>query len=522
MQIDINLIKNKSDVWINKNYPDIYLFIETIQLGKTWKEKLYIHHKDIKDIPKCYCNKELIYKSFTKGYGSYCSTKCLSNSEEIKNKRKQSCITKYGVENPMQNKIFSEKLKETIFNKYGVENISKLKSIKDKIKKTNINKFGYEYVSQIPSVKNILSDKMIARQEELTTKRNSQIYQYLESKTKNLNIKLIANNSSNYKFLCINCNNEFNIHKNLLNDRIKNKNTICIICNKINSSSDAQEQLYNYIKTIYNGIILKNNRSIINGELDIYLPELQIAIEFNGIYWHSDIYKDKNYHINKTNECINLNIKLIHIWEDEWLQKKEIILSRIKNLIGISNKIYARKCIIKEIDNKEYKLFIEENHLQGFVGAKIKLGLFHNNEIVSVMSFGNLRKNMGYIKQEGCFELLRFCNKLNYSVIGGASKLLNYFIKNNRVLNIISYANIDWSFGELYKNLGFTKLYDTKPNYFYYKNGNRYNRFSFRKDILIKRGYNKSLSESEIMKKEGYYKIYNCGNSKYELKIYTL
>ena len=191
-----------------------------------------------------------------------------------------------------------------------------------------------------------------------------------------------------------------------MNDRIKNKNTICIICNKINSSSDAQEQLYNYIKTIYNGIILKNNRSIINGELDIYLPELQIAIEFNGIYWHSDIYKDKNYHINKTNECINLNIKLIHIWEDEWLQKKEIILSRIKNLIGISNKIYARKCIIKEIDNKEYKLFIEENHLQGFVGAKIKLGLFHNNEIVSVMSFGNLRKNMGYIYKSICIQII--------------------------------------------------------------------------------------------------------------------
>ena len=244
-----------------------------------------------------------------------------------------------------------------------------------------------------------------------------------------------------------------------------------------------------------------------------------MAFEYNGLYWHSDVFKDRKYHINKTKSCYENDIKLIHIWEDEWINKEDIVMSRIKNLLGGSKIIYARKCKIAEIDKKTSDQFLKDNHIQGSVISKNNIGLYYDDDLVSVMTFGSLRKNLGYCSKEGHHELLRFCNKLGTSVIGGASKILKYFIRNYKPVNIISYADISWSNGSLYKKLGFDEIGITDPNYFWVKNGIRYNRFSFRKDILVKEGYDPNLSESEIMRERGYYKIYNCGNLKFELKI---
>ena len=257
------------------------------------------------------------------------------------------------------------------------------------------------------------------------------------------------------------------------------------------------------------------------GEIDVYIPELKIGIEYNGLYWHSDIYKDKNYHINKTNNAKNTDIKLIHIFEDEWLYKQDIVKSRLLNIIGKTpNKIYARKCTIKEVSSKDCSSFLDQNHIQGKLGAKVRLGLYYNDELVSVMTFGNLRKNLGQSSKEGSYELLRFCNKLNTTVIGGASKLFKYFINNYNPNTIISYADRRWSEGNLYYNLGFKLLGETKPNYFYTNKRflKRESRFKYRKDILIKQGFNPNKSEHEIMKERGYARIYDCGTLKFEYK----
>jgi hypothetical protein len=162
---------------------------------------------------------------------------------------------------------------------------------------------------------------------------------------------------------------------------------------------------------------------------------------------------------------------------------------------------------------------VEENHLQGYVSSKYNIGLKYNGELVSIMSFGGLRKSLGQNSVNGHYELLRLCNKIGHSVIGGASRMLKFFIKDKSPIEIISYADRSWSSGSVYHRMGFKFDHETIPNYFWVKNGLRYNRFSFRKDLLVKNGADPNLSESKIMKSKGYYRIYDSGNLKFTLRL---
>ncbi len=274
--------------------------------------------------------------------------------------------------------------------------------------------------------------------------------------------------------------------------------------------SGKERLLLDYIKSIYFSEIIENSKKIINPlELDIFIPDRDLAIEFNGNYWHSEAGgKNKNYHIDKTNLCREKGIQLIHIFEHQWDDKSEIFKSVISNKLGLSTKIYARKCKVVELDNCSE--FLNTNHLQGNCGSSVKLGLTYNGELVSVMTFGKPRFNKSYE-----FELLRFCNKLNTSVVGGASKLLNYFEKKYSPKSIISYANLQWSDGNVYKNLGFTELSISEPNYWWTKSESVLTRYQCQKHKLkdlLKDKFNPELSEKENMEKAGYSRLFDCGN----------
>ena len=222
-------------------------------------------------------------------------------------------------------------------------------------------------------------------------------------------------------------------------------------------------------------------------------------------YIHSSDKKDKNYHIDKTEYFKKRGIRIVHIWEDDWTYKQDIVKSIIRNLIGkTNNKIYARKCQVKEIkDVKLVRKFLDENHIQGFVSSKIKLGLYYNSELVSIMLFD---KNEGRKKmKESEWNLSRFCNKLNLSVVGGASKLLSYFKKYN-LKRIVSYADNDWSIGELYLKLGFKEVNKTNSDYKYIVEGKRIHKSRFRKSKT-------GISESNI----DLLKVYDCGKIKFEI-----
>lgn len=286
-----------------------------------------------------------------------------------------------------------------------------------------------------------------------------------------------------------------------------------------NSLSVGEDEIYNFIiNNLSIADTQKRVRNLVKGyELDIYLPSHKLAIEYNGLRWHSELFHDRKYHINKTKECEKYGIRLIHIFEDEWQKHPEIVLSRISNIVGHSNnRIFARKCELREVDSKTAASFLEENHLQGKVNGKFRYGLYYSDELVSLMTFGNLRKPLGNVKQEGSYELLRFCNKLDTTVVGGASRLLSYFIKTVRPQTIISYADKRWSVGHLYETLGFRLTHNSQPSYFYIIKGERVNRFSLRKDILVsKYGCPPDMSEHEFCKSKKWYRIYDCGAACY-------
>jgi hypothetical protein len=204
-------------------------------------------------------------------------------------------------------------------------------------------------------------------------------------------------------------------------------------------------ELRQYIKQLLpNENIVFNDRKILNGlELDIYIPNKKIAIEFDGIYYHSELSgnKNKNYHLNKTKICLEKNIQLIHILEDEWINKQSIVKFRLENvLIKRKEKVYyARKCIVKELTRKQKNKFLNNYHLQGTINSTINLGLFKDNELISVISLGKLRKSLGSNSKRGEYELLRYAtSKL---VIGGFAKLIKHFIKKYEVKKIITYAD---------------------------------------------------------------------------------
>lgn len=287
--------------------------------------------------------------------------------------------------------------------------------------------------------------------------------------------------------------------------------------------SRSENEIFEYIKANTQLQVLNNVRGILsdNKELDIYIPSKKIAIEYNGMRWHSEEFgKDKNYHINKLNECNQQGIRLIQVFETEYIKNKDLILKKILHIIGetkVTQKVYARKCRVSEITKNEAELFLNKHHIQGFTSSTVYLGLIHDDKIVSVMSFKR-QTNNSYK-----WELTRFSSDNSLLVIGGAGKLFAYFIEKYDPSEIKSFADRRWTVDEnenLYTKLGFKLYRTTQPDYRYTKTQTDYiHKFRFRKEKLHKKyGFPMSMTESEMTSALGYYKIWDCGLFKF---VYT-
>lgn len=289
----------------------------------------------------------------------------------------------------------------------------------------------------------------------------------------------------------------------------------CPKCKKW-GTSDQEQSIVLFLKSYLDNVI-ENDRSIIPPyELDIVLPDVGIAIEYCGLYWHSELAgKDKNYHLEKTIQCEEKGYKLITIFEDELIDNKNMVFSKLKNIIGINDtsikRVYARKCQVKELDRKTAIEFCNNNHLQGYNGSNIRLGLFYKDELVSVMTFSKPSIAKGGKNKNGVWELQRFCSKVNYIVVGGASKLLKYFERNYEWKEIFSYADRRWSSGNVYNKLNFEFVGYTKPSYWYLRKQTRLHRFALRKMQDDPR----DQTEWEIRKSQGWNRIWDCGNLRF-------
>lgn len=404
------------------------------------------------------------------------------------------------------------KSKNTCLQLYGTDNVNKLDSIKNKIIQTSLKKFGSKYY--------ILSEKFSKHLHIINMKKRYNMFLSNEFSSPEFTFEYYIDGHED-DILTWKCKKCGRVFKDYRRDYFHGVGR-CLKCYPISINiSKAEKEIVNFLKSIGIQNIIENDRSLIKKELDIICPDEKIAIEFDGVHWHTtEFITESNYHLNKTRLCNDKGYQLIHIFENEWIEKRDIVYSRIKSIFNkYDNRIFARKCIIKEVCENDKKIFLNNNHLQGNCISKYNIGLYYNNELVSLMTFGGYRYNLGRISKENEYEMLRFCNKLNTTVIGGASKLLNYFIKTYKPIKIISYADKRWSNGKLYEKLGFNWKYDTQPNYYYNIKDHLENRFNWRKSELPNKLkiFDENLSEVQNMKNNGYYQIFDCGSKLYEL-----
>ena len=416
--------------------------------------------------------------------------------KERNKKIKQTCQLRYGVDNVYQLDSVKEKKKKSYLLHYGVEHPMQSKEIQDKIKQTNLERYGYENPFQDKT--NIFKqywNKILSWNQYIIP-----LFSEAEFKGKN----------HIYKWKCVKCNNEFEqkIYNTKFMKSISGYMPRCPFCYPIKKSGKEQI-ITDFINNLGFNVIRNDRKIIAPYELDIVIPEKKIAIEFNGIYFHSEsILHNPFYHLMKTELCEFKGYRLIHIFEHEWDFQQKIIKEKLKAMLGVEQeKVYARKCIVKEISVKEKNEFLNKYHIQGEDKSKIKLGLFYNNELAAVMTFGKPRFNQNYN-----YELIRYATSKH--VLGGAGKLLSYFRKHYPG-SIITYADRRFSNGNMYEKLGFTKLKNTEPNYWWIRNNEILSRYQTQKHNLkdiLKENFDPNKTEIENMIDNGYYQIFDCGN----------
>ena len=424
--------------------------------------------KASRETRKCeMCGKEFeVYKKTKK---RFCSDECrvlYQNTEEFKEKRFSTMLKKYGKKS-VGNGITPERLEEYETNR----------------------KLKYQ---------------------ELCDNSDLEILEYLDR-----HILLVK---------CRKCGKEF-VTNNL--SYVHHDKIYCKYCSNEYKDYKPAIEIYSILDEL--GIdYVKNDRTVIKPyELDVYIPSKKLAIEIDGNFWHSELCgKDKEYHINKTKLCNDVNIKLIHVYEDEIVNKFEIVKSRIMSMLGLTNRIYARKCSICELTFDEKRLFMNENHIQGDSNSSINLGLRYGGEIVASMTFSKERIIYNGNTNEGNYELIRYANKRGYTVIGAFSKLLSHFLGMTKVASLKTFCDARWSginpHMTVYEKCGFKYSGLTKPNYWYmYKTDmlNRKHRYNFTKHSILKKHpeLDSEKTEWELMKELGYNRIWDCGNMKFIL-----
>lgn len=473
------------------------------------------------------CGKPTKFNNLITGYNKYCSRECANhsqaridkikqtteerygvscifkrndirekcekaaNSTEAREKAKQTCLKHYGVEHPMHSDEVKDKIKQTCLEKYGVEYSFQSKEMRDKSKQTCLDRYGVDHPWKAAQIKQKQINDYCLQHNLIPL---SELNLYLPNKVlEYFNIKPVEYMTKYF----ISSSTDINKLINYSNKLLENQGTT------------IERELDVWLNSLGIQHKMRDFTTIKPLQLDCYIESKKVAIEIDGIYWHSYNHtQDKNKHLYKTNLCINNGIRLIHFTDLEWNNHKDICKSIILSALGIYDTIiYARNCTVKPIDTTTAKNFININHIDGYVQSTFNQGLFYNNELIQVISIGKSR----YKPNE--YELLRMCSKLNTHVIGGFSKLM----KHQPYTEIISYVDKSKFTGNGYISIGFTKLSDTKPNYNYYLGNNKLSRISAQKHKLPKLlgdKFDPNKTEAQNMMDAGYLMLYDCGNYK--------
>lgn len=258
--------------------------------------------------------------------------------------------------------------------------------------------------------------------------------------------------------------------------------------------------------------ILSNRR-----EIDIYIPSLKLGIEYCGLFWHSD---RNNYspskHQEKFIDARDKGIKLITLFEDEWLHKQAIVISRLTALTKQNVRVFARKCTTDVVETKLATQCLNGWHIQGARSGAHNFSLLHDGEVVAVLTYGKPR----YGNED--VEIIRYATKPGITVVGGFSKLLKRVVLATNATTVVSYSDNRWGDGNVYKQAGMENRGITQPSYFYFlpAERKRYHRSAFMKHKIVNQmGGDASMTEVENMRAFGYNRIFDCGTTKWVLTV---
>lgn len=506
--IENGIIKSKKLVYssVCKLFPKFKEVFEKNFEISNFREIIYCILTDIKEIPVCKnpnCNNKVSLRNYVVGFQQCCCKQCISEYQKLSEDFKISCSKgqkEHHKLNHIKTYIDDYDYENFENNYYLIHNYCKHGDLKiykrtaDRIHKINSSSFCLKcneelfnnYIPTDSDINNFQKDFSNFYEKNSHSmnfnwwmtyypKQLKIIISYFERYVEPFNKGKTDLLECYYQFLhdlkgrpkCVECNKEvsfchsWNGYRKFCDDHLYGFN-----------KSSMEYDLNGFIKTL--GIEYQlNANNIINGELDVYFPNKNFAIEFNGCWWHSDKFKDNKCHYNKWKDCLDKGIQLMFVWEDDWLYKNDIIKNIIKSKLGIfENRIYARNCDIKNVSPKETKEFLNNYHLQGYSIDKVRLGLYYNNELISIMTFGKTR-----FKSSNETEIIRYCCKPEWQIIGGANKLYKNYKKQYPNETIISYADADISIGDLYKKLNMKEI-GISENWKWLYKGKRYNRLN--------------------------------------------
>lgn len=286
-----------------------------------------------------------------------------------------------------------------------------------------------------------------------------------------------------------------------------------------NLRSNQETELSSYFEK-YDPVL--NDRSLLSPkELDLFFPKKNVAVEYCGLHWHSDSFLPRDYHYNKMKSCNDKGVRLITVFEDEWVNKPSVVISRIKTALGeCDRRVFARKCVVKDISKAESREFLDLYHLQGSSPRSVSFGIFLGEELLGVMTGGSItRKHVA--KGKNILELKRMAFLPDLSLIGGASKLFRAFLNYARekgYQEIRSYQDMRYGnpFNPVYEKLGMSKIGFSKYTPHYVKGKNRYRNYSLRK---TEKERESGKTEYELRAEQGYKRIWDCGHVTYSISI---
>lgn len=468
----------------------------------------------------------------------------IAHLDSTQTKRKQTNLKKYGVEEAGSATVVRDKIKQTTLLRYGVEEVFASKEIRDKAKQSMIDRYGVENSLSSPEIRMKINETNLERYGSIFPMRNEKLqhkrmntmletyggYSHLSDPTNMINHKfkimyayyndkLLKNDAIkplfsfeeysgtldeknkgiSYRWQCKKCNTIFDDY--LAAGHLPS----CTSCfPRIWNRSKGEIDLFEYLD-VNNKIA--NDRSTIGKEIDIFLPDFSLGIEFNGMYWHSEQKgKDKYYHFNKTVDSENNGIRLIQVYDKEWYEKKEVVLSHINRFIGKSKIINSSDLDIIEISKPLFNNFIKIN---SFIDvdhfSKLVFGAYYNNELIAVVNFSNINSNE-------C-ELRKFVIKNGFDIAGNIlkkiiddkihNKIVYYF--QDRRYN--SYIDVD----KIIQN-GFEFQGVTEPSDYYFKNNVFMSSSHIFKNIdtyIV--DYDNALTINENLEINGFLKIWDCG-----------